>query len=761
MKKEVIVRAIFCAAMALLLAIGTVAPAAAAENAGLENAILKAKGIIAVPAELTEFSYDIYDNQGTPTYNLRWNDKEYRSSIFAAFTGDSLTSFYRSGPEQRSGALAVVSRARALESARAFLAKCDAAMAAKMKEDAQGSGTRGSLGGSYYFNFVLEENGLPADFVSASVSVSNATGEVLTYNWQNLGQKYEYPAVGKVITPQKAMEAYLSYGGIKLEYMSWYDWESKEFKVFPAYVANDRSLAVEAATGAKVVQGGGGYGTPTSVANAEARAAGDTGEAGLTEAEIAGLEKLAGLISKEAAQEAVAKHFPESAALKLSNARLGAAYDDKDQYYWALRFEAPAAEGKTGAGASASVDAATGEVTAWSRYGERGSTANKLSRADAYKIATDAAGRLAPAKFAQTVPGEDEKALLADKIIAPEPVYGYYYSFYRQVSGTPFRTDYITVAVDPASGAITSYSCGWHGKAKFPDLKGAITPAEAAAIYADKAGFGMKYVLAEGGGRAAAIGEVGSGAADAAVSAPAAAGAAGGTAASASSGGASTSASAPVAVRPPVAPAPGAQGNALQPLVAYHWLGAFDFWVEPFTGKLIDTTGKERADRTPPSYDDISGHWAEDVISILLDSGYYTEGGSFEPNAPMRQEKFFRFLYATPKSDMTSAEFYKMLDKEGALPKEEANPEQELSRYDAAKSVARYLKMQALAERPEIFRDPFKDAAPDAYKGYVAVAKALEVMKGDTAGNFNGGKTLTNAEAAMVVYNLLRVGAGG
>jgi hypothetical protein len=101
-------------------------------------------------------------------------------------------------------------------------------------------------------------------------------------------------------------------------------------------------------------------------------------------------------------------------------------------------------------------------------------------------------------------------------------------------------------------------------------------------------------------------------------------------------------------------------------------------------------------------------------------------------------------------------DFYRMLRNNGVVKEEERDAGAVLSRYDAAKFTVRYLGQQKVAEHGEIFSNPFKDAVTEEVRGYVAVAYALSVMKGDGAGAFNGEQTLRNAEAAAVIYNTLQ-----
>jgi hypothetical protein len=102
-------------------------------------------------------------------------------------------------------------------------------------------------------------------------------------------------------------------------------------------------------------------------------------------------------------------------------------------------------------------------------------------------------------------------------------------------------------------------------------------------------------------------------------------------------------------------------------------------------------------------------------------------------------------------------EFYKMMISDKILKENEKAPTAALTRQDAAKFVVRFLGQGKAAEHPEIFVSPFKDKVADAYKGYAAICYGLKVMQGDKNGRFNGTNSVTNAEAAVIIYNALQV----
>jgi hypothetical protein len=102
-------------------------------------------------------------------------------------------------------------------------------------------------------------------------------------------------------------------------------------------------------------------------------------------------------------------------------------------------------------------------------------------------------------------------------------------------------------------------------------------------------------------------------------------------------------------------------------------------------------------------------------------------------------------------------DFYDMMINDKIIKKEEKAPTTVMTRQDAAKFIVRYLGQGKAAEHPEIFNNPFKDKVSDTYKGYAAISYGLKVMQGDKNGRFNGTNQVTNAEAAVIIYNALQV----
>ncbi|MBN7774381.1 YcdB/YcdC domain-containing protein [Clostridium aminobutyricum] len=269
--------------------------------------------------------------------------------------------------------------------------------------------------------------------------------------------------------------------------------------------------------------------------------------------------------------------------------------------------------------------------------------------------------------------------------------YNYTFIYTRQINDIPFDSNAIYVSVNKQNGKILSYSRTWYESATFPDLNGVLTK-EAAFDATDKYGdFGLSY-------RKTAVDKV---------------------------------------------------------ALVYKFLKSDTYKIDAFTGKQLSWDGTVYEQKNL-DYTDIAGTWAEHIILELKNNGYYLEGSQFAPKAKTTQIDFFRYLYSPEQAYYNSDEdFYKMLVSQKIIKKEEINAAAAITRQDAAKFIIRYLGYDKLASKSDIFKNMYKDKIDSNYLGYASSVYGLGIMKGDAKGYFNGGNTLTHAEAAVVIYNTL------
>jgi len=267
------------------------------------------------------------------------------------------------------------------------------------------------------------------------------------------------------------------------------------------------------------------------------------------------------------------------------------------------------------------------------------------------------------------------------------------FTFVREVNGIPFLANTISITVESATGTVRNFNLVWHYDAQFPSISNIISAEEAFGIFASESGFDLLYTRAMDD----------------------------------------------------------------RMTLVYGLLSTPQFVINPADGTKLDHSGNPFVDRRAAiSYDDIDGRWYELFVTALLDNGFFLEGRSFNGSAPITQEEFLRFLHSPSQAFFTQEEFYNMLVSTRTITRDEIAPDSIVTRQEAARFVVRHMGLQRAAQDGSIFINPFADVVSDNFLGYAALARALRIMTGDPAGNFNGHENLNRAQAAVVIHNLLR-----
>lgn len=267
------------------------------------------------------------------------------------------------------------------------------------------------------------------------------------------------------------------------------------------------------------------------------------------------------------------------------------------------------------------------------------------------------------------------------------------FNYVRQVNGIEFTSNSLYVQVDKTKGKVISYNNNWYDDVTFPSISQAMTKEAAFNKFKELKSFVMQYSMVDKS-------KVG---------------------------------------------------------LVYNFKNSEEnYIIDPVSGKRLDYTGEIYKENKLPEYTDISGHWSEKIVKELLENGYYIEGDKFNPNADITQISFLKYLYSAMQNSYNDDEFYDMLIQNGVIKKEEKTPNSLISNQEAAKYIIRYLGHEQVAIHSEIFLNPFKDNIDEKYKGYAAMCYALNIIKGDRNGNFNGSHSISNGEAAMIIYNLIK-----
>lgn len=679
----------FALILSLVLSSAIPAMGAATDSKGLEQAILKVKSIVAIPEDYKDFQYStrqyVEDGKTVSVWDLNWNNDDYSGGISATVQdGGYLINYNKYYYSGRNEGLGTVTREAGQRTASDFLAKARPDIAADLRLE---KNTDSSASDRHYYRYKLYKNDILVSYVEARVEVDKHTGEVVGYYLQGVGEDLmKLPSADGVIGLEAAKAAWLEKISVPLSYYSYYDYTKKILTVFPAYSgSNTERKVIDAKTGKAVpLYSGGIYYRDMGGGAMEKAVADDTAAGNLSKEEIAAVENISNLITKEKAESIIRNTVPGiTASMKAESAYLQKSYAEKDKYLWEIGFD----------GAYGSVNAKTGELVSFYLYTEKsGKGLASLSEARAKEKAESFLKKISPEKFSQSRFYESP-GYIAYRT-APSDITEYRFNYYRQVNGIDLVSNGFSITVNKASGMIVQYNCNWFDSAEFPAIDGVITEEAAFDRIDDAAEFSLMYKKVNDGDTA---------------------------------------------------------------LVYDFTDNTESFLIDPFTGARLGHDGKPFKDRSVPEYSDIKGHWAEAAIKKLMENGYYLEGEKFNPAQKITQIGFLRYLYSPDQSYYDDEEFYKMLINEKIIKEEEKDPKAEITRQDAAKFAVRFLGQGKVAEHPEIFVNPFKDRIADEYKGYAAICYGLKIMRGDKNGRFNGTNQVTNAEAAVIVYNALQV----
>lgn len=673
--------------LVLTLLLGMSVPAFADEEGGqqLGNAIKAVKAAIDIPDSYSDFEYHSWQEDGRNVWTLIWNKSDDNaSSITANVDADyNLTSFSRSYSNQDKSGLGKVTADEGRKTAEAFLAK---ALPEKYK-DFRFKSQSGSYGYLSY-DYGIYVNDVPLSYVNTSVTVDLYSGDIDSYYCYDESayttkaiNAADFPSKEKAIKTREAAEKFLDKIGVKLCYITKFDYDKKTISTFPAYVLEDDGRYIDALTG-DIVASQKYYGY-AGLQNEDASDSGGGSRDYFSPAEQSAVDNASSMLSQDEAVKIVAKYISNiSSNSKVLNKSISKNYFEKDKYTLYLDFE----------DASASLNAMTGELLSYYDYDYFYDNESKNKGG----ITKEKAKNIADS-FLKSVAGDKYELMLLDDT---DRDYGsdsgyYSFSYIRQVNGIDYTGNGAYISVSKADGKVAYYNMTWYDGVAFKPLDGAISEWDALGVFMDE-GFDLRYVITVDNNIA----------------------------------------------------------------LVYGFDDNISFMVDPFGSDKINSRGEAyRDENTIQSYGDISGKWYEKTVKMLLDNGYYLNSadGNFHGGDRITQESFLRYLYAPSQAYYNSNDFYEWMKNTGVIEDGEKNPNANVSRADAARFMVRYMGLEKAGEHTDIYKNMFKDKVPAGYEGYAALAKAFGIMNGDAKGRFNGSSYLTNAEAAVIIYNTLNL----
>lgn len=413
---------------------------------------------------------------------------------------------------------------------------------------------------------------------------------------------------------------------------------------------------------------------------------------GLTEKEISEISRMDSLISEEKALEIV-KALPNTGLSDYEMAR--SSYSKIVTEGEEDRYEVSLRLENEAVDGSAYVtlDAQSGQLLSLSAYSYREGEANQeaIPGMELLSKAEDFAREVASDIYPNTE--------LFDEVTKDTGRF----VFRQSVDGVRYDENYVSVSVDPFSGLVTGFGRNWE-EMQFESQDGIMSAEEAGQVLFEKIGLSLEYKksVSKNVTTVALVYVI--------------------------KGGASA-------------------------------IGAKD-------GSLLDSWGEaynpQKGETVMPT--DLSGHYAKDMIEALVVNNVLSlpEGETaFRPDEEITQEEALEFLSAfgsMPYSKPFNAEVaYEGAISRNIMDVSEKDPTAPVSREEAVQYIVRALGYREVAELQEIYRVGFPDAAAitPGREGYVALAKGLGIVKGDTAGNFNPKNIVTRGEFAVMVYNYL------
>ncbi len=698
---------------------------AAADDKGLEKAIRTARSYFDVPEDY-KLTTRLENYDGKKVWNLSWYSEDGMGGSIDARIDENgtLLSFSQYKPEYYEGQqrkFPAVSKEEAKEKADSFIKKVNPSVLDSIKYQEYNQYTLQDR--AYYFYYVRVVNDIPYYSNYLSVSVHRDTGDIMEYycNWKD---DVTFPDASKVISIEEAQKAYEEKMGLELIYQS--AKVKDEIKVFPIYVPkyDNYTYGIDAVTGEKIsisppydIY----YARDMAMKEATMDAAGAGGEIVLSPEEEREIREMSGLISVEDAE----KIARDSSAIgidedmKLENYSLSRDWYNKNEILWSLyfTFEPKDYEREEYKYASVTIDARTGEIVRFyvvTPYKENAKA--KDDKAAALAAVEKFLKEFKPDKYDQVKLDEDSM----DNVIPVENSElprSYWFHFSRQVNGISFPGNGFSVSYDAVNQRVTDFDMSWYN-VEFPSIKNAVPVEKVYNVLFGQVGLELQYK--------------------------------------------ETYNRETVTVKDSVAP------EKPEIKLVYMLKPDKPLYFDAFTGDIVNYDGTPYKEYKPVEYTDIEGHFAEKQIKALAEHGVYLEGEEFKPNEQIKQKEFFTLLTRTmpyyygpivyadsSQEDIDNMYYY--LIRENVITANEKNPEAAVSREDAVKYIIRSLKYNEVAEIKGIFKCPFADEAeidPDLV-GYVTIAYGMNIVNG-SGGKFMPKKTLTRAEAAVMIYNYLQ-----
>ncbi|BAK98309.1 putative surface layer protein [Oscillibacter valericigenes Sjm18-20] len=719
-------------ALGLLLAMSLCVPSLAADatmDQELTEVTLAVKKAVDVSGSYTEFNGTVQDMGVLRYWSLSWSDDEGGYlNILASATGKIMQYSVNQGgvmPLTSGGyapALAKVTAAQAAKTAGAFLDRVlSSDETAALTADSNTSPLRYS-GGDYSFSAQLKLNSV-ASPTHVQIQVDATDGAVTYFSRDDVYEALvgTVPSASPKVTAAAAASSLSATVKLELQYVDADEGTAAVLRYVPLYGGD---LYVDAQTGTVVdltsvwdglntAAGGSGDG----ILNTTAAREDSDSDGGLSDAEQAAIQKLQGVLSKDALDAAVRK----VTALGLSPYTLSSAsYNqdpDTDDVVCTLWYKRTPAFSELKGVSEAD-------------YRKGGYVQFKSLMVDAKTGALLSGWGYRPSYMKDAQAGRAQLQNTADaflKLYCPDHVShvalyggeGGEFRYDRQENGYFYHNNGVDITVDPGDGSVMCFSCNWDDDLKFQSADGAVAEKAALAAYCGAYAARLQYIAYP------------------------------------------VSVDTSIPVWKIYADACGTVGYRYVLGYTYEADGKAILGVDAKTGKLV----RAEPEDVSAAYSDIAFSYAKTQIQALADAGIRFSGsGKFQPAAKLTQQDLLVLLlnscgYSFDTEDLDDGaldQLYEAAWNEGFLARGTRSPEQAVTRLELVKALVSASPYSQAAQLKGIFVTSFRDASqvPFSDLGYLAIAQGLGIVSGKN-GKFYPARTATRQEAAMILYNYM------
>ena len=454
-------------ASALALTVSAVSPAVLADETlatqqtetsareNMQKILESVKQRVEIPSECSEFSSRTEEQYGEKVYNFTWNEKDGNKSVNITCTADGVIINYsingfKSDDKNNTPNLPKISESDAKKTAENFLKQINPDFPYEIKIDE----SNGSIfGNGYTFYIKTYVNGVLFTNGNGSVNIDGTDGYVMGFDLGYI--QADFPSINNAISVDEAKKAYSDKLGLELVYCTYID-EDGNTVAYPVYTQEySYDKYINALTGDVVDVTNYRYFTGNKFESAK----GDTADSGLTEQEIKELDNIDGLISRTALENKLKSNKLLSIPKNINTDNISLYKNYDDEYTYAVSMSNDKCNIYT------SVDAKTGEIKYYSRWGEDDS---EVKNNDDSALKTLAGDKAKEYKY-------DENSHL----------------YVRYVNGIKVTGDYANVTTN--NGVLTNFSMNYTDT-EFPSIENAMSKEDAEKILFDAKDYSIVYM---------------------------------------------------------------------------------------------------------------------------------------------------------------------------------------------------------------------------------------------------------------------------